>query len=261
MPYTLENLPDNVKALPAKQQRQWRDIFNSSFARCQKGGKDEKECEAFSFRNANGVVKVGQVHNSASFSDASGPQVESVATFDLEQIVPAPLFDDGNFVYRRGKLFEIGNFVDKQFQLDKSELLAAVEAFTAPVPVDMEHIESPLSGKLGELVSVEASDDGTELHGIVALPKWLDNVLDERKVSTTWLRDKKILTGLALVRNPRVSDAALMAAFSAAGGDCGCDDPFSQFSEIATKEQYQALSTAEKFAIYDALIDRGMLSC
>src|SRR5205085_11869415 len=60
--------------------------------------------------------------------------------------------------------------------------------------------------------SVEARGD--ELHGIVALPKWLDGALDERKVSATWDRETKTLAGLALVRNPRVSDAALMAAFA-----------------------------------------------
>jgi hypothetical protein len=81
-----------------------------------------------------------------------------------------------------------------------------------------------LDGKLGQVVHVEASDDGEELHGIVAIPKWLDSVLDERKVSATWDRATKTLKGLALVRNPRVSDAALMAAFTAAGGCKDCPD-------------------------------------
>lgn len=57
MPYRLDgsDAPANVQKLPRKKQRQWIRVFNSSFQRCQsEGGKD---CEAFAFRNANGVVK------------------------------------------------------------------------------------------------------------------------------------------------------------------------------------------------------------
>jgi hypothetical protein len=70
------------------------------------------------------------------------------------------------------------------------------------------------------VASVQANDDGGELHGTVALPKWLDDTIGaaERKVSATWDRATKRLTGLALVLNPRVSDAALFASFSGSQG-------------------------------------------
>lgn len=204
MPYTLDNLPDNIKKLSATKRRQWMQVWNSAHSRCTSSGKDAKACESTAFAQANGVVLGGKSSNSAEFA-------ASIATFEL-QAASAPLFDDGETIYRPGKLFVAGEYRDKDYAMTATEISAAAEAFTDPLPIDLEHIPTPLDGKLGELVSVEARGD--ELHGIVALPKWLDSALDERKVSATWDRATKTLAGLALVRNPRVSDAALMAAFA-----------------------------------------------
>lgn len=123
---------------------------------------------------------------------------------------------DGDFVLRSGKLFEAGHYADKDFSITPEEMLAAATEF-APVPVDLEHAHTPfLNGKLGELRSVKVGDNGWDLLGTVALPKWLDDALEGtgRKVSATWDRATKRLAGLAIVENPRVTDAALMAAFS-----------------------------------------------
>jgi hypothetical protein len=204
MPYTLENLPDNVKKLSDKQRRQWMQVWNSAYARCTSDGKSKDTCESSAFAQANGVVLGGKSSNAASFA-------ASVATFELAAAA-TPLFDDGEIVYRPGKLFEAGDYPDKSYAMTAEEIAAAVEAFADPLPLDLEHVPTPLDGKLGQLISVEAR--GSELHGIVALPKWLDSALEERKVSATWDRGTKTLAGLALVRNPRVSDAALMAAFA-----------------------------------------------
>lgn len=125
---------------------------------------------------------------------------------------------DSGYVLRTGKLFACGEYPDKDFSFDADDLTHAVESF-APVAVDLEHVDTVLQGKLGTVRRVWA--DGEALMGEVALPAWLDAVLDEgsRKVSATWDRATKTLQGLALVRTPRVSDAALMAAFSAAHPD------------------------------------------
>lgn len=217
MPYTMDTLPDAVKKLPAKRQRQWLQIWNSSYARCAKNKSGDaalKTCETLAFKSANGVVQMS----------ADEPQpVGEIAVFDLDTVVPAPLHDAGDVVYRTGLVFRAGDYPDKDFAMTPEELSAAVEAFNEPLPIDLEHVPTLLDQKLGELVSVEASEDGSELHGIVALPKWLDAVLPERKVSATWDRATKTLAGLALVRNPRVSDAALMAAFGEA--NASTDDP------------------------------------
>jgi len=126
------------------------------------------------------------------------------------------LSGSNDFVVRRGKIFEQGEYRDKAFSFDGNDLKNAVERFT-PCPVDLEHIPNVLSGKLGYVARIEPSADGRALMGEVHLPRWLDSLLQdgERKVSATWDRSTKTLRGLALVRTPRVSDAVLMAAFSA----------------------------------------------
>ncbi|MGN6810144.1 MAG: hypothetical protein ACTHMP_04660, partial [Thermomicrobiales bacterium] len=118
-------------------------------------------------------------------------------------------------VLRRGKHFEAGEYADKAYSMTPEELLAAVADFQ-PVPLDLEHTPTVLDGKLGELRAVELGADGWSLYGTVALPQWLDEQLGgECKVSCTWDRNTKTLTKLALVNNPRVPDAAIMAAFAA----------------------------------------------
>lgn len=148
--------------------------------------------------------------------------VTNVAAFALDGTAldeaPAPLFEHDGTVYRIGKLFEAGDYPDKDYSMTPDELATAAAAFApGDAPVDIEHMDTVLSNRLGEVVSVESTDDGKELRGIVALPKWLDVALGSsaRKVSATWNRATKRLEGLALVLSPRVSDAALMAAFTA----------------------------------------------
>jgi len=120
-------------------------------------------------------------------------------------------------VKRSGLLFKAGNYEDKGYSMTPDELRAAVEQFT-PVSVDLEHTPTVLSGKLGRVESVALSADGTSLMGTVALPDWLDGLIadGQRKVSCTWDRATKTLSGLALVLNPRIEEAAIFAGFSAA---------------------------------------------
>lgn len=120
-------------------------------------------------------------------------------------------------VMRFGLLFKSGDYPDKGYSMTPDELRAAVEQFT-PVSVDLEHTPTVLSGKLGRVESVALSADGTSLMGTVALPDWLDGLIadGQRKVSCTWDRATKTLSGLALVLNPRIEEAAIFAGFSAA---------------------------------------------
>ena len=122
-----------------------------------------------------------------------------------------------DYVRRTGTIFRVGNYPTKDFSLTADEARAAIAAFT-PCSVDLEHIPTVLSDRLGTLETVEMAADGETLVGTVALPAWLDALLgeDERKVSATWNRETKMLQGLAIVRTPHVTDAALFAAFSAA---------------------------------------------
>jgi hypothetical protein len=121
----------------------------------------------------------------------------------------------GDSVVREGKIFEAGNYPDKNFEMTPDELRRAAAAFQ-PVPLDLEHTPTVLDGKLGTLEAVRVSADGRTLFGTVRLPRWLDDLLKdgERKVSCTWTAATKRLQKLALVMNPRVSDAALMTCFA-----------------------------------------------
>jgi hypothetical protein len=135
-----------------------------------------------------------------------------LAQFDLN----GDLEETADYVIVKGKIFEAGRFEDKQFEISPEELAAATEGFK-PVPVDYSHVEGPLDGKLGELRSVSLSENGKDLMGEVAIPKWLDKALGDtaRKVSCTWNRATKRLEKLALVNTPRIQDAILFAAFIA----------------------------------------------
>lgn len=139
---------------------------------------------------------------------------EGIAEFELDADTKKPT-DDG-WVYRTGKIFEAGQYKDKNFEITPEELCEAIADFK-PVDLDLEHMPTILDGKLGKLEAVALGADGWSLIGTVKLPKWLDEQLGDadRKVSATWDRLTKKLNKLALVRNPRVKDAAVMAAFMA----------------------------------------------
>ncbi len=140
---------------------------------------------------------------------------DAIAEFELDSST-AKDTNDGEYILRTGKIFEAGQYPDKKFEITPEELCEAIADF-APVDLDLEHMPTILDGKLGKLEAVALGADGWSLIGTVRLPKWLDKQLGEaeRKVSATWDRATKKLTKLALVRNPRVKDAALMAAFMA----------------------------------------------
>lgn len=131
-------------------------------------------------------------------------------------------FTDDGMVIRSGKLFEAGEYPDKAFAITEDEL-ANVAAEFVPVPNDLEHEDTILSGKLGRLEKVWAQ--GKELFGAVAIPKWLDDLIGSNpiKASLAWARDTKRIVGNGLVLNPRIPDAQLEAAFNAAknSGDGG----------------------------------------
>jgi cation transport regulator ChaB len=229
------------------------DLPDSAFLYVEPGGKKDKTGKTtprskrhLPYRDAAGKIDLAHLRNAISrlgqgktlsgISDSlkatlqrkaqrllnashSGEVAEFAGGFDpIELAAPItdPIFvdDEEGIVYRPGLLFRAGDYPDKNFSLTPDELRAAVDAFDQAIPVDLQHESTVLDGMLGEVVSVECSEDGTELHGLVALPKWLDTVLPHRKVSSTWDRATKRMVGLALVRTPRVSDAALLSAFA-----------------------------------------------
>lgn len=132
----------------------------------------------------------------------------TVAGFSLE-----PGHEDGQFVVRTGKVFEAGNYPDKNFSITPQELDTAVAAFS-PVANDLEHRQTILSNELGDLSNVRR--DGMSLFGDVRIPKWLDKIVgkDPLKVSVAFDRGTKRIIGNALTINPRIKDAQVVAAFN-----------------------------------------------
>jgi hypothetical protein len=129
--------------------------------------------------------------------------------------------DDG-YITRFGKIFELGDYPDKGLSMSAEDLKHAVEVFQ-PVPIDYQHVPGPLDGKLGQWVEAKLSDDGRSVLGFVKIPTWLDKLLEDtgRKVSAAIDTTVKEFRALALVNNPRISDAALMAAFAEAEAEDG----------------------------------------
>jgi hypothetical protein len=141
-----------------------------------------------------------------------------VGQFSLDQ--GGAEFSDDGLVIRTGKVFEAGDYPDKGFSITEEELADAAVNFS-PVNNDLEHQSTILDGKLGQLTAVEAK--GTSLFGTVKIPKWLNDQLgsDPLKVSLAWARNTKQIIKNALVLNPRIEDAQLVAAFTAANSNTG----------------------------------------
>lgn len=68
---------------------------------------------------------------------------------------------------RKAKLFEIGEYTDKSITARQEDLIRLAQNFSFPVPVLIEHTETPL--RLGYLTDVVAA--GAELFGTLSLTK------------------------------------------------------------------------------------------
>lgn len=122
-----------------------------------------------------------------------------------------------NYVVKRGKVFEVGDYPDKNFVITQEEMQEAIREFK-PVPLDYEHVKGWLDGKLGYLTNI-AMGVGNSVMGAIALPKKIADLFDDMpvKLSLTWLQTadgKKRIKKAALTANPRVADAVVMAAFN-----------------------------------------------
>ncbi len=156
--------------------------------------------------------------------------------------------DDG--VIRTGKVFEIGDYPDKAFSLTEEEADQAIADFQA-VDNDLEHTPTILSGKLGQLKSVWRQ--GKDLFGKVAIPKWLHEAVgsDPIKTSLAWNRQTKRIAGNGLVLHPRVKDAQLIAAFTAANSTTGGSTDMPQTATNPDKKAGLLAWIKAKFAAGD----------
>lgn len=128
----------------------------------------------------------------------------------------SPIKTDG-YVIKKGKIFQAGDYPDKQFSITPQEMMDAIVNFS-PVEIDNEHRPSLFDHKMGKLFRVEAGENGVDLIGSIAIPRWMNEAIGDAPitVSTEWDIPTKRITKLALAKDPRVSDAALVASFNKA---------------------------------------------
>lgn len=154
---------------------------------------------------------------------------ELFASFGEHGIEPPQyLLTRSEWIDRRAKLFEAGDYPDKGVEVTEQHLADLATTFDLPVPVLIEHGESPL--EIGYLIQVEAV--GPELFGTLALTNEA-NALVERSgaqsLSVGLSADLDEIREVSLVRNPRVETARIfgkLVAFESplqSGDDNGVD--------------------------------------
>jgi hypothetical protein len=112
------------------------------------------------------------------------------------------------WIERRAKLFEAGDYPDKGVSIAVEDLERLASGFGEPVPVLIEHAESPL--QLGFLTAVETV--GSELFGTIALSEEANALVEKsgaRSLSLGLSPDLGSIKEVSLVRNPRVASAQL----------------------------------------------------
>lgn len=115
-----------------------------------------------------------------------------------------------NWVERRAKLFEAGDYPDKGLSISTDQVRDLAATFDLPVPILIEHAKSPL--ELGYLTHVEVV--GHELFGTIALTPEANSLLEKsgaRSLSIGLTGDASAIQEVSLVRHPRVPSARLFS--------------------------------------------------
>lgn len=166
--------------------------------------------------------------------------------FDPVVFDALPIAVDDGMIIRSGLLFRAGEYKAQNFTATPDTLRKAVATFTGSGMVELEHFRSInkpsiLDGKIGTVRKLWTNEDGTELHGEVALPAFIDERHAEygRKISAVWNRPTGAFTGIGLVLDPQVSDAALMSAYATFAGkrhSAGDQADMQTIHDIASKQ-------------------------
>jgi len=155
------------------------------------------------------IISLAKAKN-CTIPDAWKEDAKMSVTFAMDT---SGRYRDGDWwVYPNSLLFEAGVYEDKDFSLTPEEMWLAVDRFE-PVFGNIEHTKF-LKGKACHVRDIRFDDaDSTILRGSVAVPHKLDDLLEdhERRLSCEWNKSTKMLTGIGLVVDPRVPEAALMS--------------------------------------------------
>ena len=112
-------------------------------------------------------------------------------------------------IERTAKLFEAGDYPDKELSISTDNLDAIAQSFTA-IPVKIEHTDTPLDGAIGNCTKVWR--EGKDLKGTIGFSPEAWQLIDKagaKKLSIGIKRDLSALTEVSLVKNPRVQGAAV----------------------------------------------------
>jgi hypothetical protein len=146
-----------------------------------------------------------------------------VTLFKLTAAVAALTFSGqgpviGDRVRRPARLFVAGDYPDKGVTIrrdDLTEIVANFSASTKPVPVKIEHADSPLDS-LGEVAALYV--EGDDLYGVLIFSTGMDAHIRERGVehlSVALVREEDgsfRLKETSLVFTPRVASAGFLSA-------------------------------------------------
>lgn len=127
-----------------------------------------------------------------------------------EADAPPYLAVDPRWIERRAKIFEAGDYPDKGLKVTVADLERLAANFDLPVPIWIEHADSPL--ELGYLTEVAV--EGSELFGLVSLTEEADALIERsgaKSLSVGLSPDLAEIRELSLVRNPRVATAQLFS--------------------------------------------------
>lgn len=116
-----------------------------------------------------------------------------------------------DWVERNAKLFEAGEYPDKGVTVTQEDLEGLAAGFSEPVPVLIEHAESPL--EIGYLQSVRAM--GSELFGVLRLSPEANALVERsgaRSLSLGLAPDLSGIREVSLVREPRIATATMYSA-------------------------------------------------
>ncbi len=172
---------------------------------------------------------------------ASPTERQALATeFRRHGEQPPPYLDfEPSWIERRAKLFEVGDYPDKGVTITVRDLERLVANFELPVPIWIEHSESPL--ELGYLTDVSAEDG--ELYGVISLTEEANALIeqsDAHSLSIGLSPDLQHIREVSLVRYPRVPSAQLFSESVRFDSSFGLEvDWRARYEELVTSRNEQ----------------------
>lgn len=149
----------------------------------------------------------------------------------------------------KGEIFRAGDYPDKGVSFTEADIDLIAKNFK-PVPLKIEHTDTPLDAVLKDFGLVEVHAEGGVLFGTIRVPTWLHEGFKEtvRKVSVGFDETLRRLKEVSLVNYPRVGTARVYAAKIAAA--------FCATTEFAGKRNSKT-DAARIQAIHDLALELG----